>query len=110
MKNFVKGERNLTVPAPAAVVSGQLIVIGALIGITMKAAASGEDVALTTEGVHGYAKEPSLAVSRGDKLYFDSANNRLTKTASGNTLVGFAERPALAADATVNLYLDPSIN
>lgn len=90
MKNFVQLGDVITVPAPAPVTSGELVVVGSLIGVAQKAAANGEDVALLTEGVISYAKVSALAIAIGDKLYYDAANDVVNKTASGNTLVGVA--------------------
>src|SRR5690554_5070796 len=105
MKNYVQTGAVITVPAPANVTSGKLVAIGSLIGIATKDALSGQDVALVTEGVIEYAKTAALAVSIGDKLYYDSANNVVNKTASGNTLVGVAVAAALAADVGVKFKL-----
>lgn len=90
MKNFVQLGDVITVPAPAAVTSGKLVVIGSLVGVAQKAAGVGEDVALLTEGVISYAKVSALAIAVGDKLYYDAANDVVNKTAEDNTLVGFA--------------------
>ncbi|OJH54276.1 hypothetical protein ATN81_13975 [Agrobacterium pusense] len=90
MKNFVQPGDVITVPAPAAVTSGKLVVIGSLVGAAQKSAAIGEDVPLLTEGVISYAKVSALAIAVGDKLYYDAANDVVSKTASGNTLVGVA--------------------
>lgn len=90
MKNFVQPGDVVTVPAPAAVTSGKLVVIGSLVGAAQKSVAIGEDLPLLTEGVISYAKVSALAIAVGDKLYYDAANDVVNKTASGNTLVGVA--------------------
>lgn len=90
MKNFVQPGDVVTVPAPAAVTSGKIVVIGSLVGVAQKAAANGEDLPLLTEGVVSYAKVSALAIAVGDKVYYDAANDVVNKTASGNTLVGVA--------------------
>ncbi len=90
MKNFVQLGDVVTVPAPAAVTSGKIVVIGSLVGVAQKAAANGEDLPLLTEGVISYAKVSALAIAVGDKVYYDAANDVVNKTASGNTLVGVA--------------------
>lgn len=90
MKNFVQPGNVVTIPAPADVTSGKLVVVGSLVGVAQKAALSGADLPLLTEGVVEYAKTSALAIAVGDKLYFDSAANVVNKTSSGNTLVGVA--------------------
>jgi predicted RecA/RadA family phage recombinase len=105
MKKYSQKGDIVTVPAPAAVVSGKLVVIGSLIGIAQKAAANAEPVPLVTEGVFEYAKAGSLAIAVGDKLYYVSANDHLNKTASGNTLVGIAVEAAATDATTVKVKL-----
>jgi predicted RecA/RadA family phage recombinase len=105
MKNYDQRGDVITVPAPAAVTSGKLVVIGSLVGIAQKDAASGADVPLVTEGVHRYAKVSALAIAIGDKLYYDATNDQLNKTASGNTLVGVATVVAANPSPTVGFKL-----
>lgn len=110
MKNFIQEECSITIPAPAAVTSGKLVVVGSLVGICSTDAASGVDVAIATEGVYSYAKTSALAIAVGDKVYYDSANDVLNKTASGNTLVGVAVAAAANPSDTVIFMLKPTIN
>lgn len=105
MKKYIQDGDIVTVPAPAAVTSGKMVVIGSLIGITQKAADNGAPVPLVTEGVFEYAKAGSLAIAVGDKLYYVSANDHLNKTASGNTLVGIAVEAAATDATTVKVKL-----
>ncbi len=105
MKYFVQRGDVVTVPAPANVTSGKLVVISSLIGVAQKDAASGADVPLVTEGVFRYAKVSALAIAVGDKLYYDSTNDQLNKTASGNTLVGIATAVAANPSPTVEFKL-----
>ena len=51
MKNFVQAGSTLTIPAPHAVASGDVVLAGNIIGIANGAAASGADVDVTTTGV-----------------------------------------------------------
>lgn len=90
MKNLVQPGDVVTVPAPAAITSGKIVIIGSLVGVAQKAAANGEDLPLLTEGVVSYVKVSALAIAVGDKVYYDAANDVVNKTASGNTLVGVA--------------------
>lgn len=105
MKNYVQKGDVVTIPAPADVTSGKIVVVGSLIGVTQKAAVSGAPVAIATEGVYEYAKTSALAIAVGDKVYFDATNNLINKTASGNTLVGIAVEAAANPSATVKFKL-----
>ena len=104
-KNYVQEGDIVTVPAPADVTSGKLVVIGSLIGITQKAALSGQPMPLLTNGVNSYAKTSALAIAVGDKVYYDAANDLLNKTDVGNTLVGIAVEAAANPSATVKFKL-----
>lgn len=47
-----------------------------------------------------YTKETGQAWTPGDKVYWDDTNKRLTKTATANTLCGYAAEEAASADTT----------
>jgi predicted RecA/RadA family phage recombinase len=108
MKNFVQDGDVITVPAPADVTSGKLVVIGSLVGVAQKAAVIGADLPLLTKGVVSYAKTSALAIAIGDKVYYDATNNVVNKTASGNTLVGVAVSVAANPSPRVDFKLGPT--
>ena len=92
----------LPVPYASGVTSGQGMQVGSfLFGIAQKNGAQNELVAVAFNGVYRVSKEPSLAISRGAKLWWDNTNRRLTTTATGNIAVGIALANAAAADADV---------
>ena len=93
MKNFVQAGSNLTLPAPAAIASGDLVIIGSLIGVAAGSAASGEDFDLVTAGVFDLPKATG-AIGLGAAVYGDSTAKKVTTTASGNTLCGTAVKAA----------------
>ena len=107
MKNFVQPGNTLTVSAPAAVVSGQLVVVGSIVGVAAVSAAITEDIELDTVGVFTLAKVTTDVVAVGDKLYWDSAAARLTKTAGTGSkpLVGLAAKAAGNGVTEVNCRL-----
>lgn len=90
-------------PSPAAVASGDVVVIGGLVGIAAGSAASGADLDLVTEGVFTLSKVSALAIAIGDSLYYDSATKLVNKTAAGNTLIGKAVTAAANPSASVNV-------
>jgi hypothetical protein len=53
--------------------------------------------------ISGIAKASSLAIGVGDALYWDNTNKVVNKTSSGNTLMGYALEPCLAADTVTGL-------
>lgn len=108
MKNQVQKGVNLTLPAPADVLSGELVVVGAIFGVAAGDALSGELVDLVTGEVFDLPKVATQVIGFGDKLYFDSATKLVTKTASGNTYIGVAVSAAANLSAAVNVRLNPS--
>lgn len=93
MTNFIQPGNNITVAAPSGgVTSGQLVVIGSLIGVAATTQAEGEDVEITTEGVFDLPKVATDDVAAGNLLYYASATSNLTKTAGSGSkpLVGVA--------------------
>lgn len=96
MKNFVQKGETLTVAAPGAVTSGQLVVVGSIVGVAATSQASGEDVEVDTEGVFTLPKVATDVVAAGDKLYWDAGAAKLTKTAGTGSkpLVGVATKAA----------------
>jgi predicted RecA/RadA family phage recombinase len=106
MKNFVQPGKSIDVAAPAGgVISGNIAVIGSLIGVAAATVAQGEQVALSTEGVFEMAKVSALAIATGDKVYWDAAAKNVNKTSAGNTLVGIAVADAANPSATVKIKL-----
>ena len=50
--------------------------------------------------------DPALAIGAGVRVFWDNTNRRITTTAAGNFQVGIATQAALAADATVRVWLN----
>lgn len=108
MRNYIQPGKTLTLPAPAAVLSGEGVVIGSIFGVAAGDAASGADVDLAVEGVFELPKVSALAISVGDKVYFDGATGLVSKTASGNTYIGVAVSAAANPSGTVRVRLNGS--
>lgn len=109
MKNFVQPGEHITVPAPADVISGQLVVSGALVGVAQFDAASGEEVVLVRRGVFDLPKTGAQAWTVGAKVYWNGTDAVLTTAASGNTLVGVAVLPAANPSDTGRVLLDGTV-
>lgn len=90
MKNFIQPGDYVAVAAPATVLSGQGMLVGALFGVATTDAQSGADVEVATRGVFELPAAATDVIAIGDKLYWDSGAGELTKTSAGNTLVGVA--------------------
>jgi len=90
MKNYVSAGDNVTITAPAALNSGDGVLVGSLFGVASRDAASGASVAIVVEGVFKLPKVGSQAWTVGAKVYWDAGNSRCTTVATGNTLIGVA--------------------
>lgn len=105
MKNFVSSGEVLTVAAPAAVVSGQVVKVGQVIGVAATNAANGADVNVNMTGVYDLPKA-AVAIAQGALVYWDVAAAKVTTATVGTTLLGCATKAALAGDATVHVRLN----
>ena len=108
MKNFIQRGDTLTLAAPYDVISGAGALIGSIFGVAAGTAVSGADVDLETVGVFTLPKTSALAISIGDKLYWDDTAKVVNKTSSGNTLVGVAVSAAVNPSSTVSVRLNGS--
>lgn len=106
MKNFVQEGNVLDYTPASAVASGAVVVIGARVGIAVADIAAGSTGALRVKGVVELAKLAADAPVQGALLYWDDANDRLTTTASGNTLAGYAAKAAGAGATTAWVHLN----
>lgn len=105
MKNYVQPGHVLTIPSPAVVASGQVVISGAIIGIAAGDAESAAPVDVAVGGVYELPKVSALAISIGDILYFDAATKLVNKTSSGNTKIGVAVSAAANPSASVKVRL-----
>jgi len=108
MKNYIQRGATLTIAAPAGVLSGGVVIAGSLIGIANGDADSGASVDVDVEGVFDLPKVSALAINLGDTVYWDATNKLVTKTASGNTKLGYAVSGAANPSATVAVKLVPA--
>jgi predicted RecA/RadA family phage recombinase len=106
MQNFIQRGETLTLIAPAAVVSGQIVVVGSIVGVATTSAGSGASVECQLEGVFDLPKVTATAINAGDRAYWDSTHGYVTTTASGNTRIGAAVLGALSSATTVRVRLD----
>jgi predicted RecA/RadA family phage recombinase len=82
MKTFIQPGAIVAVPAPAAVKSGDLVVVGSLFGIAATDADSGATVEIQTEGVFSLPKVSAQAWSVGARIYWDATTGKATTAAN----------------------------
>ncbi len=103
---FVQPGEVIDYTAGANIASGQVVLMGARIGVALKAIANGETGPMQVTGVFNIAKLSTDNMAQGELLYWDNTNSRLTTTASGNTLAGFAAAAAAASTTSVNIKIN----
>lgn len=107
MKNFVQPGNRVTVPAPAPVKGGDVVIIGQLAGIAFGDAVADEPVDLALSGVFDLPKVAADAITVGDAVYYDAAAKLVTGDDAGgsNPRIGHAVAVADAGSATVRVRI-----
>lgn len=108
MKNFVKPGHVMTVPAPADVQSGDLVVVGSLFGIAAFSALAGADVEIKCGGVYDVPKVSAQAWTVGAPVYWDPAAKAVTNVAGALTKIGVAAAVAANPSAFGRVRLNGS--
>lgn len=105
-RNYVQPGEVMDYTAPAAITSGSAIKVGSRIGVALSDIASGATGPVQMSGVFSQPKLSTDVVTQGALLYWDDTNDRLTLTASGNTLAGYAFAAAGNGATTVAIKLN----
>lgn len=105
MKNWIQHGDTVTVVAPATVLSGAGLLVGALFGVAISDATSGDNMEMITTGVVDLTKA-AVAVTQGAKVYWDNSAKNVTTTVGTNTLIGCAIVAAAIGDAIVRVRLN----
>lgn len=106
--NLIQSGDNLTLTAPAAVSSGDGVLVGSIFGVASHDAANGAAVSVATRGVYSMTKVSAQAWTAGARVYWDNGAGNVTTTASGNTLIGVAVEAAANPSATGIVRLNGS--
>ena len=109
MKNYVQQGDTLTLTAPYAVNAGDAVLVGKIFAVAIANVANGADGEFVAEGVFDLPALSTDTPAQGAVLYWDSANKRLTTTASGNTRVGVATVAKTNGATTARIKLDETV-
>jgi len=102
MKTYIKEGEHLTLTPAAAVASGVGYLFGAgLFGVAINDVAISTAGEFLTEGVVTIGKTSALAISVGDRLFWDSTNKVVNKTTTAQQCVGVAVEAAANPSSTV---------
>jgi predicted RecA/RadA family phage recombinase len=106
MINFIQTGEVLSLTPSAAVDSGVGYLFGAgLFGVATNDVASGDAGEFITEGVVEIAKTSALAISVGDRVFWDATNSVVNKTSTAQVCVGVAVEAAANPSSTVKIKL-----
>lgn len=103
--NYVQTGDTLTIPAPADVLSGGVVIAGAIVGIAQNDALTGALVDVAVSDVWELPKVGADAFTLGAAVYWDDTANLATVTTTGNTKLGVAVAAAGAGVAAVKVRL-----
>jgi len=110
MNNFVQAGAVLDLDPGATVAAGTGHLFGAaLFGVAAVDAVSGTASSFVMEGVVTIAKTSALAISVGDRLFWDATNSVVNKTATAQQQVGIAVADAANPSATVKMLLESAL-
>jgi predicted RecA/RadA family phage recombinase len=109
-ENFKQAGGTLTLTPGADVASGTGYLFGtALFGIALTDVASGSAGSFATEGVWELPKTSALAISVGDRVYWDATNKVVNKTTASQECIGVAVSAAANPSASVWVKLGVSV-
>lgn len=110
MINFVQPGDVLDLDPGATVAAGTGHLFGdALFGVAAVNAVSGTASAFVMEGVVTIAKTSALAISVGDRLFWDAGNSVVNKTSTAQQQVGIAVEAAANPSSTVKMLLESAL-
>lgn len=105
-KKFIQPGEVIDYTAGSDLTAGAVVVIGNRVGVLLTDLANGETGAAQVTGVFELTKLTTDDVAQGNLLYWDATNKRLTKTATDNTLAGYAWKAAGTSATTVQIKLN----
>ncbi|UDQ96820.1 DUF2190 family protein [Lentisphaerota bacterium WC36G] len=87
------------------VICGSIVVVGSMLGVSDGTIKVNHFGALATNRVWDVTKDTAIAVTTGDKLYYDATANQLTTDASENIFFGFAIADSDVGEEVVRAWL-----
>lgn len=104
--NYVEDGYVLTLTPSADVTAGVGYLFGTgLFGVAINDVANGSAGAFATAGVWTLGKTSALAISVGDRVFWDATNKVVNKTSAGQQCVGIAVEAAVNPSSTVKVKL-----
>jgi predicted RecA/RadA family phage recombinase len=108
MKNFVQPGNVITVIAPTGdVTSGNVVIVGAIVGVAETTQPAGAEVELLVEGVVDLAKTPADALAAGAVAKVTPATGLVG--AAGTASIGWVVTAAASGSSTARVKLTPAV-
>jgi predicted RecA/RadA family phage recombinase len=107
MKSYIESGDAVDIVATSAIASGDLVVVGGIVGVAQADGAIGETVTLIRRGVFALPKQSGFAVAAGDQAKWDDADDRLES--AGTRLIGVYAQAAGSSDTLGVVILDPAL-
>jgi predicted RecA/RadA family phage recombinase len=108
MKNFVQPGSTITVIAPAGgVTSGNVVIVGAIVGVAATTQPAGAEVEVSVEGVFDIAKTPADTLAQGAVAKVTPASGLVG--AAGTAAIGWVIAAAGAGSTTARVKLTPAV-
>ena len=106
---FVHEGRVIDFVPVADVLPGDVLVLGDLVGVSLRAVSAGEVGALSIADVFDFPKAVGggSAIGYGIKVYWDAVAKQATTTVGANKYLGKTTKAAADADTTVRAKLLP---
>jgi predicted RecA/RadA family phage recombinase len=110
-KTYTQKGDVLTLTAPYDRNAGQGALIGSIFGVAVNNVANGVQGEFETTGCHDLTAATGAGTdwTEGTKLYWDNTNKVITKTSSGNTLIGASTSAKTTAAAVGNVRLNGTV-
>ena len=104
--NFIeKGEVLNYTAANKPIASGDVVIIGNIVGIAKTDIAVGETGAMHITGVYSLPKAAE-AITQGMKVYWNTANGNVTLNKTDSVLIGIAANNTISSESRVHVLLN----
>jgi predicted RecA/RadA family phage recombinase len=88
MRNFAQNGKHLDVTPSVAYASGELVILGDLVGVAVTDIPAGATGVICCEGVFRFTKHPSAAIAQGDHAHWDPATKQVVAHGGSHPIVG----------------------
>lgn len=106
MKNFVQKGDTMEFVAGAAIASGEPVIVGDMVGISMGVYASAEVGVLSIEGVFSLDATNAEGALRGEAMYYDGGSGKVTNVAGSLKKIGHAHSDQDGGTDKIDIKLD----